>query len=157
MITTDEECPFGDGGIDAAAGWTARLAMIGVIRIKSTWMFGIIYCVMAVFEDDAFTRERDDTFYDKFINIIAVVERVFKDDNFAALRDIRFILELSPSDGEAINDKSVTSIESLFHAWPLDVKAAKNKAVDDQRSDKYADGKDKESENVLKKRVFFEE
>ena len=98
---------------------------------------------------DAFTGESDDTFDDVFVAAACVELRVLEDNNFAAPRDIFFVLQHGPGDGQAIDDQAVAGVKGRFHAWSQYVKAAKNIGVDHERTNKYADDEDYDAERIF--------
>ena len=74
-------------------------------------MFLVIDREDAILNDDTFAWERDHALDDELIATADDEVWVFEDDNVTALGDVRFILQMRPADGQAIDYQAITSIE----------------------------------------------
>lgn len=123
--------------------------MVVVIRVKPFGVAGVINSQDAVDDRDAFARESDDAFNDKFVTGPDIEFGVFEYDDLPTRRNVAFVLELIPSNREAVDDNAVTGIERFFHAWPNDVVTSKYIRIDEKRSNKNANNEHDNAKDVF--------
>lgn len=160
MVASYEKAAVSDDSVNFAAGVAAGvgalIVLLGVVRMETVRVLVVIHGQNTIVDRHTFAGKGNDSFDDEFFGSTDAVAGVLKDDNLAAFGYVRFVLELRPGDGEAINNEPVARMKRVFHAWPQDVKGAKDKRIDDERANEDTGDKDGDAQNIFQKRVALE-
>ena len=153
MVSGDEEFVLWDGCVNfAGCGWGGDVFCL-FVGVKAVRVLVVKDGVVAVFENDALSAKCDDALDDELAFVCGIDLWVFKNDDLSALWGVVFAAQVRKGHRDAVDEKTVSGVERLLHAWADDAVATKNKGIDKNSAKNNESYKKPEIEGVFDKRM----